>query len=59
MGAIYLQWPEERRWNQVYLKLSHVLNQKTFYEITASYLQDKWIAPTATAESRIRSIPPR
>ena len=41
MGAIYLQWPEERRWNQVYLKLSHVLNQKTFYEITASYLQDK------------------
>ena len=40
LGAIYLQWPEERRWNQLYLKLSHVLNHNSFYEITASYLLD-------------------
>lgn len=41
MGAIYLQWPELRRWRQLYLKLSHVLNSSTYYEVTASYLRDQ------------------
>ena len=40
MGVVYLQWPEERSWYQGYLKLSHVLNHSTFYEVTASYLHD-------------------
>lgn len=41
LGAIYLQWPELRRWRQLYLRLSHVLNSSTYYEITASYLRDR------------------
>lgn len=41
LGAIYLQWPELRRWHQGYLRLSHVLSSNTYYEITASYLRDK------------------
>ena len=41
MGTIYLQWPELRRWRQLYLKLSHVLNSSTYYEVTASYLRDR------------------
>ena len=26
-GAIYRQWPERRRWSQLYLKLTHFLNR--------------------------------
>jgi len=39
-GAVYRQWPELRKWFQSYLKLTHILNNKTFYEITLSYLND-------------------
>ena len=39
-GAIYRQWPELRRWSQLYLKLSHILNTKSFYEVSLSYLHD-------------------
>lgn len=41
MGAIYRQWPELRRWSQVYGKITHVLDAKSFYEVTVSYLKDK------------------
>ena len=41
MGAIYRQWPELRRWSQLYGKLTHVLNAQSFYEVTVSYLKDK------------------
>lgn len=39
-GAVYRQWPELRKWYQGYLKLTHILNEKTFYEFTLSYLND-------------------
>ncbi len=39
-GAAYRQWPELRRWSQLYAKATHVLNDETFYEVTASYLKD-------------------
>lgn len=39
-GAVYRQWPELRKWYQGYLKLTHILNHRTFYEITFSYLND-------------------
>jgi hypothetical protein len=41
MGAIYRQWPELRRWAQVYGKITHVLNAQSFYEVTVSYLKDR------------------
>ena len=40
-GAIYRQWPELRRWSQLYGKVTHVLNEQSFYEVTASYLSDR------------------
>jgi hypothetical protein len=40
MGAIYRQWPELRRWTQLYGKVTHVLGTNSFYEVTASYLKD-------------------
>lgn len=40
-GAIYRQWPELRRWSQAYVRLTHVLNPKSYYEINVSYLRDK------------------
>ncbi|MCG3157211.1 MAG: hypothetical protein DKINENOH_03843 [bacterium] len=40
-GAIYRQWPELRRWSQVYARVTHALNPKSFYEINLSYLRDK------------------
>lgn len=40
-GAPFRQWPELRRWSQLYGKITHVLNTQSFYEITASYLKDK------------------
>ncbi len=39
-GAIYRFYPELRKWSQIYLKATHVLNPQSFYEITASYLKD-------------------
>ncbi len=39
-GAVYRQWPELRKWYQSYLKLTHILNNRTFYEITVSFLND-------------------
>jgi len=41
MGAIYRQWPELRRWSQLYGKITHVLNAQSFYEVTMSYLTDR------------------
>ena len=40
-GAIYRQWPELRRWSQLYGKVTHVVNAQSFYEVTASYLKDR------------------
>jgi len=39
-GAIYRQWPELRRWRQGFMKWSQVLSEKTFYEVSLSYLHD-------------------
>ena len=39
-GAIYRQWPELRRWSQAYVKLTHLLSPRAFYEISFSYLHD-------------------
>jgi hypothetical protein len=41
VGAPYRQWPELRRWSQFYAKVTHVLNVRSFYELTASYLKDR------------------
>jgi hypothetical protein len=41
VGAPYRQWPELRRWSQLYAKVTHVLNVRSFYELTASYLKDR------------------
>jgi hypothetical protein len=40
-GAAYRQWPELRRWSQLYAKVTHVLNDQSLYEVTASYLKDR------------------
>lgn len=40
-GAPFRQWPELREWSQLYGKVTHVLNDQSFYEITLSYLKDK------------------
>ncbi len=40
-GAPYRQWPELRRWSQLYGKITHVLNVQSFYEFTVSYLKDR------------------
>ncbi|TSA30724.1 MAG: TonB-dependent receptor [Ignavibacteriales bacterium] len=39
-GAAFRQWPELRRWSQLYGKVTHVLNDQSFYEVTLSYLKD-------------------
>ena len=39
-GAPYRQWPEKRLWSQLYGKVTHVLNDQSFYEVTLSYLKD-------------------
>lgn len=41
VGAPYRQWPELRRWSQIYGRVTHVLNTQSFYEITVSYLKDR------------------
>lgn len=40
-GAPWRQWPELRRWTQVYGRLTHVLNAQSFYEVTLAYLKDR------------------
>ena len=40
-GAAYRQWPELRRWSQLYGRVTHVMNAQSFYEVTLSYLKDK------------------
>ncbi|MEO8399532.1 MAG: hypothetical protein ABI550_06930, partial [Ignavibacteriaceae bacterium] len=40
-GAPFRQWPELRRWSQLFGKMTHLLNNQSFYEITLSYLKDK------------------
>ena len=40
-GAAFRQWPELRRWSQLYGKVTHVLNTQSFYEVTLSYLKDR------------------
>ncbi|MFA6978543.1 MAG: carboxypeptidase-like regulatory domain-containing protein [Ignavibacteriaceae bacterium] len=40
-GAPFRQWPELRRWSQLYGKITHVLNTQSFYEVTLSYLKDR------------------
>jgi hypothetical protein len=40
-GAPFRQWPELRRWSQLYGKVTHLLNNQSFYEVTVSYLKDR------------------
>jgi len=40
-GAPFRQWPELRRWSQLYGKVTHVINAHSLYEVTLSYLKDK------------------
>jgi len=40
-GAPFRQWPELRRWSQLYGKMTHVINNQSFYEINISYLKDR------------------
>ncbi len=40
MGAFLFQWPEKRKWTQLSTQLTHLLSNKTFYEISLSYLGD-------------------
>lgn len=40
-GAPFRQWPELRRWSQLYGKLTQVINNQSFYELTISYLKDR------------------
>lgn len=40
-GAPFRQWPELRSWMQLYGKMTHVLNDQSFYEVNVSYLKDK------------------
>jgi len=39
-GAPFRQWPELRRWYQLYGKATHIINNQSFYDITFSYLKD-------------------
>ncbi|NWF90075.1 MAG: TonB-dependent receptor [Ignavibacteriaceae bacterium] len=39
-GAPFRQWPELRKWSQLYGKVTHVINDQSFYEVTLSYLKD-------------------
>ncbi|MBI4429172.1 MAG: TonB-dependent receptor, partial [Ignavibacteriales bacterium] len=41
MGAIYRQWPELRRWEQYYIKVTHLLSPESFYDLSLSYLHDQ------------------
>jgi hypothetical protein len=40
-GAPFREWPEWRRWSQLYGKATNILNDKSFYEVTLSYLKDR------------------
>ncbi|MDP2037918.1 MAG: TonB-dependent receptor, partial [Ignavibacteria bacterium] len=40
-GSPFRQWPELRRWAQFYGKMTHVLNNQSFYELNFSYLKDR------------------
>ncbi len=40
-GAPYREWPELRRWTQLYGKVTHILNAESFYELNVSYLNDR------------------
>lgn len=39
-GAPFRQWPELRRWYQLYGKATHIINNQSFYDFTVSYLKD-------------------
>ena len=39
-GAPFRQWPELRRWYQLYGKVTHIINNQSFYDLTFSYLKD-------------------
>jgi len=67
VGAPYRQWPELRQWSQLYAKVTHVLNMRSFYELTFSYLKDKMdrsdrdnrLLYTATSPPIVISMLPR
>lgn len=40
-GAPYRQWPELRRWSQMYGKVTQIINSRSFFEVTVSYLKDR------------------
>ena len=40
MGVIYDHFPELREWQQVYIRLTHIINEKSFYKVVGSYLDD-------------------
>ena len=41
MGVIYDHFPELREWQQAYIRLTHIINEKSFYKVSASYLNDQ------------------
>jgi len=40
LGVIYDHFPELRSWKQAYVRLTHVINQKSYYRLVGSYLYD-------------------
>ncbi len=40
MGVIYDHYPELRQWHQVYARLTHTINERSYYRIVGSYLYD-------------------
>ena len=40
LGVIYDHYPELRKWHQAYIRLTHTINDKSYYRVIASYLYD-------------------
>jgi len=40
LGVIYDHYPELRKWNQAYARLTHSLSERAFYRVIVSYLYD-------------------
>jgi len=40
LGVIYDHYPELRKWHQAYIRLTHTLNEKSYYRVITSYLYD-------------------
>lgn len=40
LGVIYDHFPELRTWKQAYVRLTHIINEKSYYRVVGSYLYD-------------------